>query len=232
MCQLDSNIEKMFAATIGEFIEQGRAFTGYDLTLRTREREKVKLRHADCRQGVHEMQVLIDLVEFDTWNKDLHDLGNGLQAILYYPNGFDKSQYQPVSMVQFQPSIPVTPIVSTTPLVAVGSPLGSDDDDDDADDSGGELPDGTFKTDYRGRLLIPTRFLKSIGVVPKDEVVVDTYLDRVVLRAADNNSDSSNTQIVERNGEVRLSKRTLHLSGLIGNYTIENDNNCVVIKGV
>ena len=119
MCQLDPTVEKMFATTIGEFVEQGRAFTGYDLTLRTREREKVKLRHADCRQGVHEMQLLIDLVEFDTWNKDLHDLGNGLQAILYYPSGYDKSLYQPVSVVQFVPSTP--PLVSTTSSMAVGS---------------------------------------------------------------------------------------------------------------
>lgn len=243
MCQLDPNVEPLFVKTINEFVEQGRAFTGYDLTLRTREREGIRIRHQDCRQGIHEMQTIIDLVEFDDWHKELHDLGNGQQALLYYPNGYDTSTYQPVTTQAFQPSISsvVSPSVSTA-SVSFGSPLGGDDDDDDyddADDAGGEQSDGSFRTDYRGRLLVPTRFLKEAGVEAKDSVTVLMNSDHIVLAkttslvvSGTGTNTVAGTQVVERNGDLRLSKKTLTAAGLVGNsHKIENkDGNVVVTK--
>ena len=235
MCKLDPNIEQLYIKTIGEFVEQGRPFTGYDLTLRTREREKIRLRHEDHKAGIHEIQVLVDLVDFDTWNKELRDLnGNGLQAFLYYPDGYDISQYKPLTQVQFQPSTPSIssiPAVCATPANPVGVPL--NDDDEDTDDSGGELPDGSFKLDYKNRLLVPSRFLKTIDANASDIIKIDCQVGKVVLTKADPHDPSlqfADTKIVEHGGHVRIYQKYLNASGLTGNkYQIKSDVLCCCV---
>ncbi len=224
MCQLDSATEQMFVKTIGEFIEDGRAFTGYDLTIRTREREKVRLRHSDVKGGIHELQTLKDLVDFDDWNKELSDLGNGLQAFLYFKDGYDKSQYQPFGSQ------------NSTPL-GISLNKSGDEDEDDQDDSGGQLSDGSFKTDYRNRLLIPTRFMKAAGLDPKTTVnmyggsAVGRPNSLILSQTLPQNAHIAHSQIVERDGDVRVSIKTLSVvGGMSGNtFNIENDGSTVVI---
>ncbi len=214
MCQLDSQTEQMFVKTIGEFLEEGRAFTGYDLTLRTREREKIRLRHSDVKAGIHELQTLKDLVDFDDWNKELCDLGNGLQAFLYFKDGYDKSQYQPFSS---QNSVVVNPGFSLIPNNT------GDEDDDDQDDSGGETEDG-HKLDYRNRLLVPTKFLRDANLKPGNEAYI--YKDGNALYIGPSQPLTTNfqTRTVERNGDLRISLKVLNeVGGFIGQYfNIEN----------
>ena len=64
MCQVDQQTMDHLIKTVEQFISDKRAFTGYDITIETRQRENIKLRHKDCRGAVHEIQPLIDEVEF------------------------------------------------------------------------------------------------------------------------------------------------------------------------
>jgi hypothetical protein len=219
MCQLDNQTEQMFVKTIGEFIEEGRAFTGYDLTLRTREREKVRLRHSDVKAGIHELQTLKDLVDFDVWNKELCDLGNGLQAFLYFKDGYDKAQYQPFSSQNSTPSSFIAP----SPGIALIPNTTGDEDDDDQDDSGGETEDG-YKLDYRNRLLVPTKFLRDANLKPGSEAYI--YKDGNALYVGPSQPLTTNfqTRTVERNGDLRISLKLLNeIGGFVGHYfNIEN----------
>ena len=227
MCKLDPNIESLFVATIDEFVAQNRAFTGYDLTLRTREREKIKLRHADVRQGIHEMDNLRDLVDFGDWSKELTNIGVG-EAFLYAPVGFNRDDYKP-----YLKSTTITQVIPVTqsPIQSITS---NEDDSEDADDVGGEK-DGLYKTDYRGRLLIPTNYLRSISLNHGDLAytrVEEVNGKLVLFISKDQPSGEFSSQYVERDGEIRVSNKTLSkLGSSLGDYfKIEQQNNEIAVQ--
>ena len=45
MCNVPADQMAMLEKTVREFLDQGRMFTGYDVTIETRDREKVRMRH-------------------------------------------------------------------------------------------------------------------------------------------------------------------------------------------
>jgi hypothetical protein len=229
MCNVAADVMAKMEQTVRQFLDEGRMFTGYDVTLETRDREKMNLKHRDCRGAVHDMTFLNDAVEFGydvngqtvKWAKTQIDMGNGgAWAFVYHPANLDPKSYTPrqtqSAPAQQNSSVVLTP---TTP-VATAAPAAADDST--ANDSGGENPDGTFSPDYRNRLMVKTRFARSIGLKPGDDVVVvcDSAKQTITLLADQasapqpGNGIGVSTQRVERNGDFRLSSATLRSAGL------------------
>jgi bifunctional DNA-binding transcriptional regulator/antitoxin component of YhaV-PrlF toxin-antitoxin module len=199
-------------------------FTGYDVTIETRSRESVKLRHEECRGAIHEIQILNDAIEFGHeppsgppvhWMKSQKSMSNGQWAFVYHPSNVDPQGYQPRATSNFKDSTSPSQVASISSI---------------ASDSGGLQSDGSFLTDHRNRLLIPTRFLEAAGLKPGNQVCVlsDANTNTVWLCKDDPFNDATiraTTQVVERNGDIRLSSRTLSSASLNGSkFVIENTN--------
>ena len=244
MCQLDPAIEPKIEQTIKQFLDEGRMFTGYDVTLETRTRENVQMRHKDVRGGIHEIQCLVDAIEWGhedgqgndvRWKKSQISMPGGQWAFVYHSETADPNQYQPQGQSAAQATQQIK--LAQQQAVATQTPVmtATQGKSDSTSDSGGQNDDGSFSTDYRNRLFIRTGFLKDLGLVKDDtvHVITDTDNHRVLL-ATDYTTDmdtvlsgsSSHTQQVERNGDIRLSSKTLRTAGLdiTEDFAIEKSN--------
>ncbi len=218
MCNLGLTVETALTKTIQQFLEEGRMFTGYDVTIETRTREKIKLHHNEVKAEIHNLVVLTDAVEFGfsannqtvKWLKTQQSMPNGQWAFVYSPENLDPSGYlpqQPKPMGALQSA----PLVSPSITMA----------NDGGMDSGGQQADGTFATDHRNRLLIPTKFLQQIGVKAGDmvDVIVDQQKSAIYLVVDPIITQGSTIfkkglQKVERDGDLRLSGSTLKCANL------------------
>lgn len=235
MCSVAPDVFLKLEATVRQFLDEGRMFTGYDVTIETRTREKIKLRHEEARSAIHEIQVLADAVEFGydppggqttPWQKSQVSMPSGQWAFVYHPAGVDPNGYQPRNGAA--PTVSVTTVAVTAAAPALPAPAS---DGSVVSDSGGQNGDGTFSTDYRDRLLVPTRFLRELGLGAGHDcyVVVDTQNNRIRLVSDSTNhlSDPNNrisAQRVERQGDIRLSSRTLRLTGDASKFTVETSD--------
>ena len=207
--------------TVKKFLDDGRMFTGYDVTVETRRREKMHLRHEDVRQDVHQITALTDALEFghDTlsqgvvmWKKTQKDMPTGGWAFVYHPSYLDPQSYQPITVPNA--------VAQASPQNSISAVAVSD--------SGGQQTDGTFATDYRNRLLVPTKFLKEIGLNPADEIFVctNTVTNSIILFKDQEGFKVFSTcpsQKVERHGDIRLSAKTIGAAGITSsNFLIEN----------
>jgi len=216
MCNVAADVMAKLEQTVRQFLDEGRMFTGYDVTIETRDREKLRLNHSDCRGATHDMQFLNDAVEFGSdvngqtvkWGKTQVDMPRNAWAFVYHPANVDPKGYTPRQTVcDFE-------------FFKHGGRFVADD----ATDSGGENADGTFNTDYRNRLMVKTRFARAIGLKSGDDVVVVTDANKnTITLLADMASAPQigtgigvSTQRVERNGDFRLSSATLRSAGLTG----------------
>lgn len=219
-------LDEYLEATIKNFLDEGRMFTAYDVTLETRGREKIYLRHNEIRDHIHELDMLVDALGYgwdgphgtNRWAKTQVDIGGGKQPFVFHRVGMDPQRYQP---------LPEHTPAQIQSMAQASISLVQDDG------SGGEQDDGTFKTDYRNRLLVPTRFLKEAGFQPHDTVyVIPDAATNCVLLCQDNSTSQGTVSIqrVERNGDIRLSSRTLKAANLQDRFQIETTEKDV--KGV
>lgn len=233
MCNADSQQMDMLEKTVRQFLDEGRMFTAYDVTIETRDRESVKMRHSDVRGACHEIQILSDACDFGyndpsgtsvNWKRSRVDMPGDRWAFVYHPPNLDPNEYKfrggkpqaatgPQSPAVGTPTQPTT-TTATTPSVS---------------DSGGKNEDGSFSTDYRDRLFIPTEFLRAAGLKAGDKcyVVCDLGNNLIMLAADGTNFNGSDVRItiqrVERDGDLRLSSTTLKSADLNADkFVIEN----------
>ena len=100
---LNPNQLEQLEETVAQFLAEGKAFTGYDVTLETRRREQIMLRHRDARAEIHEIESLSDAVDFGyeadsgetvEWSKTtLNEPNSGQQVFVYHPSNVDANGY-------------------------------------------------------------------------------------------------------------------------------------------
>jgi hypothetical protein len=211
--------------TVNQYLDEGRMFTGYDVTIETRTREKISLRHQDVRADIHELVSLKDAMSFGhdmpggktvAWKATQHDMPGGGWAFVYHPDTMDPSQYQPRNA-----SYLAQATKTSTGHPSSNSPppsLSISISDGTASDSGGQQDDGTFATDLRDRLLIPTRFIRDAGINAGDScyVIADPQSKSILICKDEPKVQglSFTLQKVERDGGLRLASRTLKLADL------------------
>lgn len=230
MC--DAQTLKLLEETVKSYLDEKKMFTGYDITIETRSRNNIWLKHEDVHNDVHEISILKDALNFgwssqgqsEIWKKAQVTMPSGEWAWVYHPASIDPSTYSPKtkrlsSLGQFR-----TPVLAASPApnnLVSKNPVN-------------KRTDGTFVTDYRNRLLIPTKYLRDAGLVSGDTVCVfvsssaETIMICKDSNALQNDGVKITTQIVERDGEIRLSSKTLKAADIKGNkFVIENsDKQC------
>ena len=248
LAQINHSIVLMLTDTIKKCLEEARPFSAYNITLITREREKIRLRHEEIQGVVHEIDLISDTLDFGyttpdgttlSWQRSEFTKWAGQPFQVYHPVGYNLDNFvpegvNPVSQAEFAASVrPISMIGIITP-----NPDGT------TPNVGGEQLDGTFQIDNRNRLLVPTRFFKEAEIVAGDSIYVITdnksktvmlAKDTEFMDVSDNNIVVS-IQIVERCGDIRLSNRTLTTAELSGsNFSIKNsekDNDGEITKFV
>lgn len=223
--------------TVRLFVQDGRAFTTYNVTLATRQREALELRHKwvqDAGNPVHDFPSLREAIDFADYRQTRrdHPSGDGRWALLYHPANYDPANFQWEDAQRPDPAQ-----VRDSVSQAAYDQQVSDDAVAQAADAGGAQPDGTYKLDYRNRLFIPTQFLRDIGLEPYKTcyVVADSDEQAIHLTADANQYDDAifrvTTQVVERDGDIRLSSTTLKSAGLEGDsFKIGITDNSVEIR--
>lgn len=206
MCNVDQNTMLQLEKTVRQFLDEGRMFTAYDVTIETRTREKIRLHHREITGACHEIQCLRDAVDFGHdangqtvhWKKTQVTMSNGIAAFVYHPEHLDANTYQAMTtqVSQISPvTTPALPMISTS--MAIDNNLGN------------------FRLDSSNRLLVPTMFLRSIGVNAGEIVTIaadDAKKSMVLIRDPGIFAGKYrvvNQKQVERNGHVRIRLETL-----------------------
>ena len=209
MCSIDQTTQDALSETVEMFLDEGRMFSGYNITRVTRERLGIQLRHMPIRGEIHELQALKDAMEFGHTDPIGNDVEwtrtqvpkngstTGQWFFVYHRVGDDVSQFEQYDdgggvMVDQQQQLHSAPAsgASLTASGASQSLSGSNaqsasatDDDDNGSDSGGENNDGTFSPDHYKRLFIPTRFIREAGMAAGDQchIVPDAGTNTILL---------------------------------------------------
>lgn len=206
---------------VQDWIAQGRAFTAYEVSREARSRG-IQERHANLRNHVHGCSVLQDAVNFGSYQRDNVPVGSGLSAILFHPDNYDISQYQPLDRNDgTTATVTKTAPVAVQPVAQPASPTVSVFDVDE------------FELDFRNRLLIRKGFVTSINANPGDLVGVFVENNMAVIRKHDPLSGGLPTaqMRVERDGEVRVSKTSLEAAGLTGDkFSVEVNGSQIEIS--
>lgn len=233
---ITEQIKSMFVDTVRNCLEIGRPFSGYNITIWTRQKNALRLRHQECVGVIHEIDILQDALDYGytmqdgvtyDWKRSTFTNWNGPAFEVYHPAGFDVSKFVPEGV---DPATQAEMQSSTRPISMIGQVYMQDDGTQP--DAGGSNADGTYRIDFRGRLLVPTKFLREAGINSGEIVYVfPDQSTNTVLLAKDSEVFGKNPvnitiQRVERNGEIRLSSRTLKNAEIANSkYLIETTDN-------
>lgn len=146
-------------------------------------------------------------------------MGNGAWAFVYHPDNLDPKGYQPLQTASASQSSGTPPVAATATMAATTS--GSSPIVDQVKDSGGQNADGTFTTDYRGRLMIGAKFIHGIGLNAGDVVnVISDENTKTVKLVNDSNMPASgngitvSTLTVSEQFRVYLYNAPIRLAGI------------------
>jgi len=232
MCQtkpLDPAILEKLEDTVRRFVDDGRAFTAYNVTLGCRSHEGIELRHKwvqDAGNPIHEFPALREAQDFGDFKQTQinHPDGDGTWAWLYHPASYDPTNFQWEESKKPQPAV----VRSTVAQASVDTQK-ADDDAASTSKPGGVQSDGTYTTDYRKRLFVPTQFLRDAGMAKYDTCHVAMCDGTIYLAGTEEDFPTGSTvknQVVEKDGDIRLSSTTLRAANLDdenGSFTIEID---------
>jgi hypothetical protein len=220
MCSVDN--QNLINAVLDDFIGKGQAFTAFEVSIEAKKRGATE-RHRDMRDFIHQCQCLNDELQFGGYEKTLVPVGGGNKAFLYHHNTFDPSGYVPLDTSNNAPSV----FTGITNQGGVSNPGISPQDAINASQNINKLLDPStqqtnsdigYKVDYRNRLLVPTNFLRSVPAISGQRVNVVKLgqggLKLVGETVQIDSNDTATQQVVERNGDIRLSLTTLLASGL------------------
>jgi hypothetical protein len=213
MCSttIDQNTLQHLAETVQMFLDEGRMFSGYNITRVTRERLGIRLRHNEIRGDLHDIQSLKDAQEFGHTDPNGNDVEwkrtqvavkgstTGQWFFVYHrstddPTDFEQYDQQGGVVVDAGGQLHSAPTTGAS-LTATGQSqsaslaanananAAADDDDANKTDSGGQNTDGSFSRDHYKRLFIPTRFLSEAGLSAGDtcSVIPDAGTNTILL---------------------------------------------------
>jgi len=223
---LEPAVEGILSEVITSFMNEGRMFTAFEVSLAAKERG-VEERHRNMRERVHELIHEIG-GPGGAYSRTLMDVGAPEQAWVYHPMTANPYLYEPL-LRHDQPKRTRTdpvPRAPRNPLAirrGVANPYA--------------IPDGAFGTDQRGRLTVPVSMLVQMGVGPgqRVDVTCDAGNEQLLLHKSAVGTTTDNpdtTYTAERDGNVRITQRTLERAGLDGvqTYRIEGNGTVVSVK--
>lgn len=241
MC--DSNSQVLIDQVIQGKVDQKQSFTAFDISLEVKRRGG-KERHRDMKSYIH--QSMETHVDFGDYNKSSIPIAGGTPpyAILYYHSSVDPSTYHQLNRGNQQTQNSVQTVCSTNASsissddsstqnnISTISITSSSDDlsDEDDEDVVGVIDDGSFLLDSRERLLIPTKFIRDIGLNAGETAFLVKGSDCLQIEA--NSGMAFATLTIEKHGEIRISASNLANAGIFdkSGYNIFVENGKVVVK--
>ena len=104
--------ETILRDVIADKIVKNEAFTAFDITMQAKKRG-LAIKHRDCKNTIH--QIVWD--EYPFYQRTLIDVpGAPVQPFLYYPQGYDISEYLPMDRDElFEPVVLDIPVPAVKP---------------------------------------------------------------------------------------------------------------------
>jgi hypothetical protein len=235
---MTTTLAELISNAIGNFLDDERPFTAYEVTKEVRKHTKDNVKHVDVKETVH---AAFHQGLFLHYGRTLANLkGVEIQPWVYYSPGADLSPYglgKPLMQVidlddvdddphPSQPHIPV-PVL---PLLA--PPVMTVTDADSAGEDGGW---DRSVDDSRESLSVPATLLKDVGSKPGELVYVYANpLNGSVVACKQSTSDPSltflQTYTVNLHTNVRITRATLNRAGLPGkDFKIDREGDTIVI---
>lgn len=229
--RVDSEVRDRIAEVVREWVDQGKMFTAFEVSLAVKERG-VEERHRHLRDTVHD--VIFEIGGPMGYTRTLRDVGAPQQAWVYHLPSDNPYRYVPLDRsssgqkaadvvdVALPLVIPVgvkNPIslqtIKTTPAI---------------------IPDSAYGTDQYGRVCIPLTLVARLGVAPGQQVhVTCSLLDgKVTITRPDPSLplDPDTTYTIEPDGNIRIPQGTLEKAGIDGlqTYRIEGNASQITVS--
>jgi len=212
---MDNEMVDQVKQIVSDLTAESKTFTAFDVTKILRNEKGLDARHYEVRQ-------VLNGIWSDNgmpWNytRVLHSFqvdGQDVQARLYMDNSNFPDSYDPNALG----------MNSTPDLVADPDPATDPSDPDPS-------ADPFLTTDKRGRLCIPNKVTKEIGLDPGDIVSLFTLVNHPGVAVLSEDFCHNSRQFkVDKSGNVRISHRTLQRLGLapVLRFVAESDGDAII----
>jgi len=193
---------------VNDFVQKGKQFTAYDVTVAAREDAGTKVRrdkvfHTDVRTFVNDF-FANGSFPFN-YNRTLTTLKSGVEAFVYHIDSQSSQDY--VNQLNG-----VAVISNPVQAVAAPAPVQTDETIQRA-------------TDSRGRITVPAKFVRALGLKTGDTAYIEVIVtgDSIIITANEsilNGVDSTHT--VDRDGNIRLSEQLINrVGGVLFDITLD-----------
>ena len=209
--------QQLMASIVDTFVSRGMLFTAFDVTKAMR-KEDPSVIHGQIKGHIHNYCKLNM-----TYSKELVEINDDTEAWLYVPIGKNKEDYYLFD----NPTAKTSAVAVNKATVKTPAPV-----------SGNVTKMVTRTVDARGRLSIPPKFLREIGITnrwSKKPVKVYAGCNNSIGIEPDNAMNTGIQPIGQyfvNNGRIRISKRVLNkgiqLSGV--EYDISVNSDCIIIS--
>lgn len=225
----DLIIREKIDEVVKEFVEEGRMFTAFEVSLAVKEKG-VRERHRNMRSYVHES---IAEQGGQSYSRSLRDVGAPVQAWVYHRLRDNPHEYEPLDRTGHVAATAAATrgSAAVAPAPRNPKPLSQASSTAPANES-----DGAFGTDQEGRLVIPSSMLSALGVAAGATVDMACDADNQEIRLwrpsqiATMTADSSAD--VDDDGKLRITSDDLKRADLDGMqcYRVLARGNLITIR--
>lgn len=227
---MDAVIQQKIDEVVKEFVEAGRIFTAFEVSLAVKEKG-VRERHRNMRSYVHES---IAEQAGQSYTRTLRDVGAPVQAWVYHRLRDSPYEYVPLDRSGHDTPPPTATRGATA---ATAAPLRNPQPLNQATSAApASEADGAFGTDQQGRLVIPPSILSTLGVSAGSTVEIACDADNQEIRLwrpSQIATMTADTSIdVDDDGKLRITNEDLKNADLEGMqcYRVLGRGNLVTIR--
>ncbi len=231
---LNTSTQNLIAEVVGEKVDNDDMFTAFEVSLlvqqRARARGEATERHGEMKVTIHEE--MDRYVQTGVFQRKLQDVGAPTTAYVYYPDGEDPANYQPMGRRGANPA--PTPSTSTSPAVGAATAVKNL-----VPKTSTDCASLGRHTDNRGTLTVPAILMLAANFRPHDKVVC--YADdtdggtsvAVISHQTPPHVDALTEYTVDKDCNVRITATQLDDAGIGGDgvaYDFEGKNDSVVVR--
>lgn len=221
---LNTSTQNLIAEVVGEKTALDEMFTAFEVSLevqqRARGRGEAVERHGEMKETIH--QELDRFLQTGVFQRELRDVGAPSTAYVYYPDGEDPTNYQPMARRgdSRKPAAPSTAVTTGSPAVAVAT-APAQTDKNMVPKLATDCASLGRHTDARGTLTIPAILMLAANFRPHDKVVF--YADdnngtevAVISHQTPPGVDPLTEYTVDKDANVRVTATQLADAGIGG----------------
>ncbi len=236
---LNTSTQNLIAEVVNSKVDKDEMFTAFEVSLEVQQRAKGRgeavERHGEMKETIH--QELDRFLQTGVFQRELRDVGAPSTAYVYYPDGEDPTNYQPMARRgdSRKPAAPSTAVTTGSPAVAVAT---AQTDKNMVPKLATDCASLGRHTDARGTLTIPAILMLAANFRPHDKVVFYSDDDNgtevaVISHQTPPGVDPLTEYTVDKDANVRVTATQLEDAGLGGldlTYDFVGGSDHVMIK--